>query len=95
MKYKEYKEGKYIINTNEAEAYNIKDNTLENVPFDSPEISELLGDDFKKTALQAFTQDSVGDNIETLARIVATASPNERIVTNPNINEWKTYNIIC
>ena len=87
--YKEYKGEKYIINTNEAEAYNIKDDMLENVPFDSPEISELLGDDFKKTALQAFTQDSVGDNLETLARIVATASPNERIVTNPNINDGR------
>ena len=87
--YKEYEGEKYIINTNEAEAYNVKDNTLENVPFDSPEISELLGDDFKKTALQAFTQDIVDGDVLSLARIVATASPNERIVTNPNINDGR------
>jgi hypothetical protein len=90
-------EGKeYIINTSEAAAYNIDNNALTTVPFDSPEIATLLGDDFKGTMLQAFTGGNIGPtkNMGDLARIIQTATVEERVITNDNVNNGRPVILI-
>ena len=86
-------EGKeYIINTSEAAAYNIDNNVLTTVPFDSPEIATLLGDGFIGTMLQVFSNSqNIGPtkNMGDLARIVQTATVEDRVITNDNVNEGR------
>lgn len=90
-------EGKeYIINTSEAAAYNIDNNVLTTVPFDSPEIATLLGDGFKRTMLQAFTGQNIGPtkNMGDLTRIIQTATVEERVITNDNVNDGRPVILI-
>ena len=91
-------EGKeYIINTSEAAAYNIDNNVLTTVPFDSPEIATLLGDGFIRTMLQVFGNSvNIGPtkNMGDLARIVQTATVEERVITNDNVNDGRPVILI-